>query len=287
MSELAALWKFFAPGLLAGLILAVVCAALGVLVLTKRVTFVGMTLSEVSACGLALGLLLLHALEPRLPAFAEKWSGAITMLSAVAATAAAVTALALAANARRVSQDGIMGIIFALAGATSILLVSYSSFGLDEIKDLLWGNLLVAKPADLAMAAAVLLPLLAALIVLLPRLTLAFTDADLARLMKGRPRAWELAFFYALGVVVAVGSKIGGSLLVFAYLIAPASAGLLCSNRMGRAMAVSSAIAAVCTAAGLYLSVRFDVPASQLVIVLLCLSPLAALGLARAAGIKA
>lgn len=279
MSELTALWKFFASGLLAGTILAAVCASLGVLVITKRVTFVGMTLSEVSACGLAVGLLLLHSVEAHMPAFAEKWSGFITMFAAIGATAIAVSILAMAANARRISQDGVMGIIFALAGAGSILLVSYSSFGLDEIKDLLWGNLLVAKPADLMMAVAILLPVLVALVIFLPRLVLVFTDADLARLMKARPKVWELAFFYTLGAVVAVGSKIGGSLLVFAYLIAPSCAGLLCADRMGKAMLVSSCIAIVCTVAGLYLSVRFDVPASQMVIVMLCLSPLATLGL--------
>ncbi|HOX22372.1 MAG TPA: metal ABC transporter permease, partial [Elusimicrobiales bacterium] len=113
MSELTALWKFFATGLFAGTILAAVCASLGVLVITKRVTFVGMTLSEVSACGLAIGLLLLHSIEPHLPAFAEKWSGFITMFSAIGATAIAVSILAMAANARRISQDGVMGIIFA------------------------------------------------------------------------------------------------------------------------------------------------------------------------------
>ncbi|MFA5162452.1 MAG: metal ABC transporter permease [Elusimicrobiales bacterium] len=281
MSELAALWKFFAPGLAAGMILAAVCGALGVLVITKRVTFVGMALSEVAACGLAFGLLLLHHVEASMPVFAEAWGGAITMSAAVAATAVAVSILALASGARRISQDGVMGILFALAGAGSILLVSYSSFGLDEVKDLLWGNLLVAKPADLALSAAVLLPALLALIVFLPRIVLVFTDADLARLLGVRTKAWELAFFYALGVVAAVGSKVGGSLLVFAYLVAPSCAGLLLARRMGKAMLISSCIAAACTAAGLYLSVRFDAPASQLVIALLCLSPLAALGISR------
>ncbi|HOX23490.1 MAG TPA: metal ABC transporter permease, partial [Elusimicrobiales bacterium] len=69
--------------------------------------------------------------------------------------------------------------------------------------------------------------------------------------------------------------------LVFAYLIAPSCAGLLCADRMGKAMLISSCIAVACTVLGLYLSVRFDVPASQMVIVMSCLSPLAALGVSR------
>lgn len=285
MSELAVLWKFFSFGLGAGLLLAVVCAAMGVLVVTRRVAFVGITLSEVAGCGLALGLLILHWLEGSRPEQAETWSGALTTLSAVAATAVAVTFLALAAGARRISQDAVMGIIFVLAGAAGILMVSHSSFGLEEIQELLWGNLLVAKQGDLMLTMAVLLPILAALLIFLPRLLLVFTDADLARLMGLRARLWELAFFYALGVVVAVGSKVGGSLLVFAYLIAPSSAGLICAGRVGSAMALAAAVAAVCTLAGLYLSVRFDMPASQTVIVLLALSPAAAALYSRAAAL--
>ena len=86
-----------------------------------------------------------------------------------------------------------------------------------------------------------------------------------------RARAWELTFFYILGIVVSAASKVGGSLLVFCYLTAPAMIGLLLANRLGPAMAISVAAACTATLSGLHLSYTADLPSNQTIIVVHCL----------------
>lgn len=269
MSSLGVLVEFFGCALGAGLLLSVTCAFLGVFVILKRVAFVGITLSEVAAAGLAGGFLLIHVIHAH---DTHGWLESNTLelygplLSAVGATIAAVTVLATCGTVFRIPQDAVSGILFAVAGAASILLVSHSGFGLEEIKELLWGNLLVARRGDLLLALFVLGPVILALLWFRPHLVLAFSDRDLATLVGLRPILWELGFFYGLGLVVAVGSKIGGSLLVFSYLVIPSSTALLACRRIHTALWMAAFTAAGCTLAGLYASVIWDLPASQLVI---------------------
>lgn len=277
MSSLEILVSFFIYGLLSGLFLSVVCATLGVFVIMKRVAFIGITLSEVAAAGLAGGFLVLHAFAGHVE---HVYDGTSLMarygplVFAMVATTLAVFVLVAFGKGIRVPQDAVSGSLYAVAGATSVLLVAESTFGMEEIKNLLWGNLLVAQPMDLVIACVILLPIGVLLLVFRSYLTLASTDRDLMTLMKGRPGFWEMGFFYLLGIVVAVGSKIGGSLLVFAYLVIPSSAALAICSTVASSLIVAAVLALVCTVLGLYFSVVWDYPASQLVILLLGASAL-------------
>ena len=99
--------------------------------------------------------------------------------------------------------------------------------------------------------------------------TLAFLDRDHARVSGVRVVFWELLYFYCLGLAVAAASKVTGSLLVFAYLLLPPMTSLLFMRRLLPTLLLSAALAEVATFLGLCLSVRYDLPANQLVCVLL------------------
>ncbi len=276
MSELYTLFDFFRFAVGVGVILSVVCAALGVFVILKRVVFIGITLSEVAAAGLAGGFRLFHGLLGMESIHFVQYETFATTGTAIVATSIAVTILAFCGGLVRIPQEAVSGILFAVAGAGSVLLVSFSSFGLEEVKDLLWGNLLVARSGDLIVGFFILVPLLVGILLFKSHFVLASVDRDFTILMGHQPRLWDLLFFYALGVVVAIGSKIGGALLVFAYLVAPSSAALILCNRINSALIVAALLAAFSTFFGLYFSIVWDAPASQLVIMFLGLECIAA-----------
>ncbi len=269
MSDLYTLFDFFLYAVGVGVVLSIVCASLGVFVILKRVVFIGITLSEVAAAGLAGGFLIFHALLGMESVHFDHYETFATTGTAIIATTVAVTILAYCGGLVRIPQEAVSGILFVVAGAGSVLLVSYSSFGLEEVKDLLWGNLLVAQGGDLLVGFLVLVPLLIGILLFKSYFLLASVDRDFTKLMGHKPRLWDILFFYTLGVVVAIGSKIGGSLLVFAYLVAPSSAALILCNRINSALIMAGVLAAVSTLAGLYFSIVWDAPASQLVIMFL------------------
>ncbi|MFH1968867.1 MAG: metal ABC transporter permease, partial [Verrucomicrobiota bacterium] len=228
----------FPQAVIAGLLVASVCALLGVFVILKRIVFIGITLSEVAACGVALAMLM------RVPPFA----------GGVVLTLAAVALLAYPFENRRIPRDAVLGILFVLASSLSVLLVSQSGFGLQEIKALLYGDLILTSHADLCVIGAVFLPALLYFLLFMRPTLYAFLDREAAYVLGVRPALWEMLFFMVLGVTIAAASKIAGTLLVFCYLIVPPTFALLLSRRLWLVMILAIMAAIAATVIGLYTS---------------------------------
>jgi len=260
IADFSELVRLFPNALICGGVMAVVCALVGVFVLLKRVVFIGITLSETAACGIAGAMLL----------------GLPPLFGAVALTAAVVAFLSLPWEKGPLPRDALLGILFLAASAASILLVAHSGFGLHEIKVLLYGDLILAGPADRTVLLLTALPALLFLLLFIRPILYAFLDPEAAQVMGVACRRWELAFFFLLGLVVSAASKSGGVLLVFCYLVAPPAAALLLGRSIGAVLLIAALAGILATLGGLTLAYGRDWPANQTIILLACALPAAA-----------
>ena len=238
-------WAF-----VAGTLVAVTCAVFGVLVILRRVVFIGITLAEVGAFGVALALML----------------GMPPTLGAILVTVAAAIYIAQPRQEARIPRDAILGIVFAGSAAGSVLVVARSGFGLHEVESLLYGDLILAAPGELAVMAAILTPALLFVLIFLRPLMHAMVDADYARVQQIAVRLWDTAFFVALSLAVAAASKTTGALLVFTYLIVLPSAALMLSRRMGVVLLLAAILNALATGTGLIVSFATDLPSNPTII---------------------
>lgn len=255
MREFLNLIQSFPYALLAGLLVGVVCALLGVFVILKRVVFIGIALSEMATCGVALALL------AHVPPF----------VGAVALTLLTVCLLAVPFENRRIPRDAILGVLFVAASSASVLLVAGSGHGLQEVKAMVYGDLILTSRSDLLVVCGVLLPALAYLFAFLRPTVYSFLDREAATVLRVKPMRWELAFFLVLGLVVAAASKVAGALLVFCYLVAPAAAALLLARRLWVVLLLASTLAVLATLAGFGVSFASDLPTNQAVCAMACL----------------
>lgn len=244
LSVFPQIWKAFPEALCSGFLIGSVCSFFGVFVVLKRLVFIGITLLQASACGIAAAFL--FHLNP--------------FLGAVCAALITVTVLALPAEERKIPRDALMALIFILAASLSILFASKSAVGFEEIKELLYGDLILCTPQDFKILLFALLPPLAALLVFLRPVTYAFIDREEARVLGIRVRFWELLFFYSSALVISSASKLGGMVLVFCYLVIPPMAGLLLCSRMRHVFWTAQAVAALATLSGFYFSFSYDLP---------------------------
>ena len=253
MASIVESFNLFPQALAAGLLIGLVCSVLGVFVILKRVVFIGITLSEVAALGIALSLLL------QLP----------PLLGAAALTLLVVVLLALPLEPERLPRNALMGIVFVAASALAVLVVAGSGFGLREVKTLLYGDLILTSSSDLALMAAVLLPVLAALLLFLRPIKYTFLDREAAKVLGIKVLGWEMLYFCCLGLAISAASKAAGALLVFCYLVAPPAAGLLLSRSLAVVLFISAALALLGTVTGLAWSLHNDLPSNQTVVVAL------------------
>jgi zinc transport system permease protein len=137
-----------------------------------------------------------------------------------------------------------------------------------EIGDLLFGNAVVVQRehlVQLCVGAAAVLGLHAALF---KDFLFASFDPETATSL-GRPvRRLDLALHGGLAVAVAVSTRALGALPVFAFLVLPAGAALLFSERLKPALALSVAFALVSAALGYWLSWTWSLPTGPVMVAL-------------------
>jgi ABC-type Mn2+/Zn2+ transport system permease subunit len=247
--------SLFPNAMISGIAMAMVCSLVGVFVVLKRIVFISITLSETAACGIAAAML--FNLPP--------------LLGAVVLTAVVVAFLSLHYETGRIPRDAVLGVIFLAASALSILLVSKSGFGLQEIKVMLYGDLILAGPADRNILLLTGLPVFVFTLAFIRPIFYTFLDPEASRVMGIPCRFWELAFFFLLGLIVSAASKSGGVLLVFCYLVAPPATALLIARSITIVLFLAPTIGIVATFGGLTLSYQADWPCNQTIIMVACI----------------
>ena len=236
--------KSFPEAVCSGLLIGSVCSFLGVFVVLKRMVFIGITLLQAAACGIAAAFF--FHLNP--------------FFGAVFGSLMTVTILALPSDERRIPRDALMALIFILTSSLSILFVSRSAVGFEEVKELLYGDLILCSPLDFKVLFLTLLPPAFAILILLRPITYTFLDREEALVLGVRVRFWELLFFYASALVISSASKLGGMVLVFCYLVIPSMAGLVLCTRLKHVFLIAQITALISTLAGFYISYAYDLP---------------------------
>ena len=241
---------FMQRSLVAGLVVGIVCAYLGIFVVLRRVVFVGMALSAFSSAGVALSLL--KDFPP--------------MLGSVGAMLAGTGALSMRWAPRKVRQDTVIGIGYVVATAAAILLIEKSPSGETHLLDLLSGNITTVTPQEtlfttLALGAVLIFHRLFA-----KELLFVSFDPDTAEASGYKTRVWEMLLTLSIGIAIAFAIRAVGTLMTFASLVIPAVTALLLTRRMNAALLVAMVAGALPVPLGLYLSFVGDIsPGSTIV----------------------
>ena len=247
--------KLFPEAVLCGTVMATVCSVFGVFVVLKRIVFISIALSEAATCGLALALVFHFS----------------PLAGSALVTGAVVFLLTLPEKRQHLPKDVVLGTVFLLASSASVLLVAQSGFGLEEIKAMLYGDLIVSSPRDRWVLLLTGVPSLAVLLLFIRPVLYSFLDREAAYVMGIRCWFWEGLFFFLLGLVVSGASKSGGALLVFCLLVVVPATALLLARRLWAVIVISVALGVITTWAGLLTAYSADLPSNPTIFGISCL----------------
>ncbi len=242
--------------LLACLILTGIHAYLGLHVIQREVIFVDLALAQIAAFGATVGLFFGWGLHSSQSYFC---SLAFTL---VGAAIFAFTRL----RKPIVPQEALIGIVYAVSAAASILVLSRSAEGGEELKSLLVGHLLfVDRPEILQIL--ILYSIIGVIHWKFRRpLMLISTHPDKAFEQGYRVRLWDFLFYGTFGVIVTSSTELAGVLLVFSFLIVPAVCGVLLTNDVRNRLVVGWLCGVVTSVAGLSASYLFDLPTGAAIV---------------------
>lgn len=252
------------PALVASLVLVGIHGYLGIHIIAREVIFVDLALAQVAAMGWAAAGL---GLAEPLAALPGVSSGAASYLLGLGATLVAAAVLAVTRlEELRVPQEALIGIVYVVASAATILLAAQAPRGSEHVEQLLTGSLLwVTWPKILSTTAVYALVGAAHWFLRERFLTLSFRP-EAARAEGWSVAWWDFVFYALFGIVVTSSVEIAGVLLVFTFLVIPAVIAFLFVRTPGRLLAIAWSAGTVATVVGLYASFRTDLPTGPLVV---------------------
>ena len=263
--------EFLAVPFLACLVLTGIHVYLGLHVLARGVIFVDLALAQTAALGITIAFLAGHTIQSE----AAYWYALAFTLSGAGLFAVSRT--------RRgpVPQEAIIGIVYAVSAAAAVLVVDRTAQGGEHIKQLLVGSIVTVTPAEVG-TLAVLYGAVGALHWLVRRPLGEISFDPEAAAGRRAVRWWDFVFYASFGLVVTSSVRVAGVLLVFAYLIVPATAAALLTGSVRGGLLVGWTVGVGVSAGGLVASYAWDLPTGAAVVVTFGVS-LAAVALALAA----
>jgi zinc transport system permease protein len=183
------------------------------------------------------------------------------MVIAIVFVVLAAVLLSLAPRYRRVTNESVVGLAYLVAAGLVILIGSRIPQGTHEVSHVLYGDSVSLDPGQLygllgAAAAVALLHL-----VLFKEFLFVSYDPETAQASGIPTRVMGILLLVSIGIVIASASRAVGALPVFAFLVLPPVAALLCSSSLRACLALSAAFGAAASVLGYYLAWTWSFPA--------------------------
>jgi ABC-type Mn2+/Zn2+ transport system permease subunit len=266
--------SFMRDLLVVGLLLVVAMSLVGTWVVLRGMTFLGDALAHGVVPGIAIAFVI----------------GANTTIGALLAAVAMVSGVSLIRAHSPLPEDTSIGVLFVGFLATGVVIVSsQSSNYAGDLTRFLFGSVTGVTNDDLVRQ------LIAAIIavigvVVFHRAFLVMTFDELqARLLGLRPRLAHAALLVLLAVTIVASFQTVGSLLVFAFLVAPPATAAMLVRSVPRVMIAAVLIGWVAVVIGLLISVHHETATGatmSLVAVVIFLLVLAAKAVTQAATVR-
>lgn len=248
-------YGFIQRALLAGILVAVLCAVLGMFLVLRRLSLIGDGLAHVTfgsvALALVAGLQGVAMLAVTLP---------VVLLSSLGV-------LRLSERGR-LGGDAAIGIVSSLGVALGVVLAGIGGGFNVDLFSVLFGSILAISQAEIVVAVVLSVVVLGVLTYWYNDLVALTFSEELARVAGIRTRFLKglLAILTALTVVLAM--KLVGVMLISALLILPASTALQMARGFRAAVALAVLTAVVAVVAGIIFSFLLNLPTGATIILL-------------------
>jgi zinc/manganese transport system permease protein len=246
--------------LAACLVLTGIHVYLGVHVIARKVIFVDLALAQIAALGTVTGVILGYEAGKDITAL-YLYSLAFTFFGAFIFS---VTRM----RGERIPHEAIIGIVYAVTFAATILVLSKSALGPQELDHIIKGDLLWVQ-SHVVIKTALIYAAVGLFHFAFRKNFMAISfDAAAAEASGITVRLWDFLFYMSFGFVITSSVAIAGVFLVFSYLVIPSVAAMLLAEKISTRLALGWIGSALISFIGVKLSWTTGLPTSPLIVVL-------------------
>lgn len=241
---------FMQRAIIAGAVLGIVLAYLGIFVTLQRMAFFSDGIAHAALAGAAIGLL-------------TRFSPLLSALIFSMFLAALIYWLEKKSS---LSSDSIIGILFTSGMALGIVLISLRRGYQPELLSYLFGNILAIRRQDLLVIALISMLIMVFILTQKRRLTLLALDREMAAMAGVNPDFYQLLLYIMLAAALVMGIRVLGIILVSAILIIPVSSARLLSRSFKTLIWWTLGISESTMIAGLLISYYLNLPSGAVIV---------------------
>ena len=219
---------------------------LGSFMVLRRMSLVGDALSHVALPGIALALI--FHVNPFIGAFTALFTAIIIVWALEKKTELPVETL--------------VGILFTLSLAIGILITPQT-----ELLEALFGDIAKINFADLFLTGSAMLIIFSVMPLLKKGIIVGIISKDLTRSMGIKTHFVDFLFLLMVAIVVSLGLKVAGTLLMGSLVIIPAAAAKNFSSSLTRYTYFSAIIGALSAIAGITFAISLHLPPGPIVVI--------------------
>lgn len=243
-------YGFMQRGLMASLIVGVLCSVVGCYVVLRSMAFLGDALA--------------HAILPGV-AIAYIFKGNLLIGALVAAVLVAL-GIGFISRQGTIKEDTAIGILFAAALSLGVALISTVKTYAMDLTHILFGNVLAVSSTDLWLSAAVGFGVLATIVLLYKEFLVISFDPLLAAALRLPAERLRTLMLVLLALTIVVSMQTVGVGLVTAMLVTPGATAYLLCRRLPSMMFTAAGIGALSTIVGLYVSFYVNIASGAAVV---------------------
>jgi manganese/iron transport system permease protein len=243
-------YAFMVRGLLASVMVGILCAVMGTYVVLRGMAFLGDAIAHAILPGVAIAFLV---------------HGNLLVGAAIAAVIIALS-IGLFSKGGVVKEDTAIGILFAAALSLGVALISSIQTYAVDLSHILFGNVLGVSQSDLWLTAGLGLVVLISVALLYKQFLVISFDPILAATLRLPAELLRNLMLVLLALTVVVSLQTVGVGLAAAMLVTPAATAYLLTRRLWPMMLVSASIGAFSSLAGLYLSYYLNIVSGSAIV---------------------
>lgn len=243
-------YGFMQRGLIAGLIVGILCAVIGCYVVLKGMAFLGDAMAHAILPGIAVAYLLQGNL----------------LIGALVAAIIVALGISFFSREGTIKEDTAIGIFFAAALSLGVALISSIRTYAVDLSHILFGNVLGVSTNDLVLTGGLALLILGMIFALYKYFLVVSFDPILAATLRLPVNLLRTSLMVLLALTVVVSTQTVGVGLVAAMLVTPGATAYLLTRRLPTMMVVAALLGALASLVGLFASYYLNIASGAAIV---------------------
>lgn len=231
-------YSFMQRALIAGVIIGIICPAIGVFLVLRRLSLIGETLAHVSLAGVATGMLM----------------GIYPILTGVIFSTAAAIGIEKLRNEYKDYSELAIAIILSFGLALAIVLISLGKGFNVDVMSYLFGSIVTVRTIDVWIIFALGIIILVTVALFYKELLYLTFNEDSAQLSGLPVKRINIIFTVITALAVAMGMRVVGVLLVSSLMIIPVATSMQLAKSFRVTILLSQCFALAAVILGLFFS---------------------------------